>query len=318
MRISQLASLIIWSVLLHAPALHAQQPAPQPPVGGGDCDSQEERFRAIGRALNICPDLDQILRPNQAGRLAPELLQPGGVERFMNEQPGGESLILQQFASEMHQRGSRDHVTQALVTFSFDTNRVLAQVQHASTENQLFILKNEARLYSRTKFLNAFLGTTVGAVGTGLQLSHSLTVQRAGDIVGVGGGIITALFALCTADINIPDPLPGYNPGDNGPPPPTPTGRLFQAFADNNQSHQIPAEVWELVDNGTKEAMVRSLNGSTTSKKSFLNKLGLSCHFSGGKLQTLADRIAALSQLEDQLSTMNQNGGELMQTLSAQ
>ena len=170
-------------------------------------------------------------------------------------------------------------------------------MQSALLEYQTTTLKDEQRAYNRTKLLNAFLGTTVGAIGTGMQFSDSKNVQHAGDGIGVAGGAITAVFALCTAELA----------------PESPAGtRLLQSFANDNQQHVIPESVWNYVesDTGFMNSMAAAAAITTPPTKKVL-----SCHFRAPSSKQLVESQSALNELTHKLSMMNRDVADLLKTL---
>jgi hypothetical protein len=83
-------------------------------------------------------------------------------------------------------------------------------------ENTLLQMRNlrsedEAKAFRKFKMLNAFAGSAIQGVGTGLQLDKSIHVQRGGDIIGVVGNAASIFFAVCTAELDHPDK--GDEPG---------------------------------------------------------------------------------------------------------
>jgi len=64
-----------------------------------------------------------------------------------------------------------------------------------------------------------------------MQLSKSINVQRAGDIVGVVGGAASILLAMCTAELDV---VKTSKPGRE----------ILTAFTENNQRRTIPDRVW--------------------------------------------------------------------------
>lgn len=191
--------------------------------------------------------------------------------------------LLQREELDAHQR-----ITERVAQAALHSNVVQAKVHNALIQMQESAWNAEQKAYRRTKILNAFLGTTVGAVGTVLQFSNSVTVQHAGDAVSVAGGVLSVIFAFCTAGLGEQDS------------PPVP---FLQAFADQNRDHVIPEDVWSYLQDVTPppppgKALSCHLNGAPASKDAFLN------------------RLKVLDQLESRLATMNGDAADLLQSIS--
>jgi len=106
--------------------------------------------------------------------------------------------------------------------------------------------------------------------------------------VSVGGGAITAVFALCTAGIDEKD-----NPPDDP---------LSQALRSDNQGHQLPDDVWlYLKSEGAPPALALTMAPAGTPSKKWL-----SCHLRGAPVERkFASRERALSVLNNTLLRMN-------------
>lgn len=292
--------------------------------------NREETIR-ISRALHICDDLRKMFDRSQvpANTFAVEVeqnseehvLQPGEVDNLL-QQPQGQSQLLRQLAAqvaqaqqeryalaeELQDRLGVEKMTAKVAGLASDSNRVRLQVQNVLMAQRVFEAETEMRRYQRTKFLNAFLGTSVSTVGTGLQFSDSLHVQHVGDALGVVGGGLTAFFNICTADCNVKD--------DN----PDAIGMMFTAFATENREQLVPQDVWESLDPATKEKMksIFTMNQGHTD----LPFLHLSCHWgSGPHYKSDAKQIEslrALKELDKDLTKVNVAATMLLQEVALQ
>jgi hypothetical protein len=253
-------------------------------------DKDKEETLRIARALGICDSLHRMFDQGESTSARFSLLeqQPGEeiplgaaeVEKML-QKPDGQAELLREFAAELEKerderkqlveelqsRTETQRVSSALAGLASDSDRVRAQVQEVIASRMASEQDIEFERYRRTKFLNAFLGTTVSTVGTGLQLSSNLNVQRSGDYLGIAGGGITALFNICTADWNVPDV--------NSDPPSS--SILFRAFDSDNQSELLPPTVWSVLDDADKIAMkgIFTPNRGTTE----FPLAHLSCHW---------------------------------------
>jgi hypothetical protein len=131
-------------------------------------------------------------------------------------------------------------------------------------------------------------------------------VQHAGDVLGVVGGGLTAFFNICTADWNVPDPAPSSD-------------LLLSAVANDNKGALIPPTVWEALDDTSKQTMqgIFTPNHGNTD----FPLAHLSCHWGAGRGKApnaLAARIAALKQLDTDLTNVNASAIQLMQTVLSQ
>ena len=294
-------------------------------------DINREKTITISRALKICDDLHKVFdRAHTAEktlefaiheRAEESAFQPGEIDRLL-QQPEGQDQLLRQLAREVEQarqernalseqlesRLTMQKVTTKTAALASDSNRVRLQVQNVLMTRRVYEAETEIRRYQRTKFLNAFLGTSVSTIGTGLQLNDSVHVQHVGDVMGVVGGGLTAFFNICTADWNVKD--------DN----PEATGLLFSAFATDDRAQLVPEDVWESLDPATKEKMKRlfTMNQGHTD----LPLLHLSCHWGSGPHYKndaqLMESVNALQQLDSDLAKVNLTATTLLQTLALQ
>lgn len=210
--------------LLMSASSRAQSQVPPEPQPEDSCASltlpqdvdTAETIR-IARVLDICDDLHKVFDHPQAAELRLDLLrqQNAGAKTLgaddvsrLLQQPDGQVQVLRQLADELQKdQAERNQladelqshlaVERVIAKFSAlasDSNRVRIEVQNTLAEEKSYGVESEFQRYQRTKFLNAFLGTTISTVGTGLQLNNSLHVQHAGDVLGVVGGSVTAFF----------------------------------------------------------------------------------------------------------------------------
>lgn len=241
--------------------------------------------RAIARNLKVCPDLEFITRP----RANPEQLPATQGER---QQPPGGGTLREELANPAFNQSSElaahQRITERVTQAALHSNIVESQIHTVLLQMQVSAWNEEQKAYRRTKILNAFLGTTVGAVGTGLQFSNSVTVQHVGDGISVAGGVLSVIFAFCTAGLGEQDS------------PPVP---FLQSFANNNEDHVIPEDVWSYLSDvkapaPTKKLLSCHLNGAPQSQDAFLN------------------RLKVLNELESRLSTMNRDAADLLQSIA--
>jgi hypothetical protein len=272
------ASLIA-GLLLTAPTLgYAQLEGCSLPEG-----AVPDNVRAIARDLRVCGDLQRLFeaaaRKANAAQLNSENLLAQGDKALSEE--------------AQVQFEARQQISEAATRAALNSNLLQSQIQDIMLRNQNSILVDEKRAYRRTKILNAFLGTTVGAVGTGLQFSDSVHVQHVGDGIGVAGGAITAIFALCTADVYVTD---------------SPPDQLFLTFQSRNQDHAIPDEIWSYLkdDSALLVAMDEAAKAPPVQKKL------LSCHYKGAPKDQKEARNKAITLLNQKLLFMNHDVVDLL------
>jgi len=292
-------SLALCGLLFIVPLGHSQE-AQQRTSSDANCDSLnvivKENVKAIASTLGVCRDMKRLLLRTPAnGALSSIQLnsEPAGNK---NEASTGQAPAVKQLEEEKQQLEARQRVNEAATRAILNANATLLQVQSALLQYQMTILTDEQKAYNRTKLLNAFLGTTVGAIGTGMQFSSSTSVQHAGDAVGVAGGVITTVFALCTAEL-----APESSSGD----------RLLAAFTNGNEQHVVPESVWSYVQ--ADPAFMSSM--SAFAKTPAPAKKGLSCHLHAPASNQLVERQNALNELNGKLSMMNHDVADLLQTL---
>jgi hypothetical protein len=241
-------------------------------------------------SLNVCHNLEHIL----ARRGITSLRSFENFVAEMQTETGANANALPQQDEATKQQDLRDRqqITQALNRAMMDTNLLLLRSHTALLELQASSLNAEQRAYRRTKILNAFLGTTVGTIGSGMQFSNSTSVQHAGDGVSVAGGAITAVFAMCTAELEQPSDDP-----------------LAQAFQNDNQQRLIPDTVWAFLKNDSTS--FNDLVQAAPEPKPHSGKL-LSCRWKQlPPKQTLAAHAQFFHALENSLGKMSQANAEL-------
>ena len=276
----------------------AQQVLSQPAPDNGSCDSLPDNVRAIANSLNVCQHLQRILLGHEIappGALSKQVIQPGAA-------PGGPPQSnVQEDHAKQEEFKAREHISEAINRAALNSNLVLLNAQTALLELQMSAMNAEQRAFRRTKFLNAFLGTTVGAIGSGMQFSKSVSVQHAGDGVSVAGGAITAVFALCTADIDMIDQPP--------------SDQLSEAFVNDNRGHVVPDDVWNYLKNDStlRESAAAAPEARPKREKTF------SCHLKQPPPnKDLAARLKFLGALDNSLAQMNRDMAQLSQTMASQ
>lgn len=272
------ASLIVGLLLTATTLSYAQLEGCSLPEG-----AVPDNVRAIARDLRVCGDLQRLFE--------------AGARKANAAQLNSENLLAQgdkALSEEARQQlEDRQQISEAATRTALSSNLLQSQIQAIMLRNQSSILVDEKRAYRRTKILNAFLGTTVGAVGTGLQFSDSVHVQHVGDGIGVAGGAITAIFALCTADVYVTD---------------SPPDQLFLTFQSRNQDHAIPDEIWSYLkdDSALLVAMDEAAKAPPVQKKL------LSCHYKGAPKDQKEARNKAITLLNRKLLFMNHDVVDLL------
>jgi len=247
-----------------------------------------DNVRAIARDLRVCGDLQRLFeaaaRKANAVQLNSENVLAQGDKALSEE--------------ARLQPEARQQINEAATRSALISNLLQSQIQEIMLRNQSSILVDEKRAYRRTKILNAFLGTTAGAVGTGLQFGDSVHVQHVGDGIGVAGGAITAIFALCTADVYVTD---------------SPSDQLFLTFKSRNQDHAIPDEIWSYLqdDSALLVAMDEAAKAPPVQKKF------LSCHYKGAPKDQKEGRNKAVTLLNRKLLLMNPDVVDLLNAMPA-
>lgn len=278
----------------------AQQPA-QTETPRAGCDALTGfvpgNVQSIAGTLAICGEVQQVLHNRSRiaqGALEEQQFAPG--QERTPEAP--QNTEVQKQAIEMLE--ARQRISEAIARATLDSNLVSLQLREAMIERQVSSFNAEQRAYRRTKILNAFLGTTVGAVGSGLQFSNNVSVQHVGDGISVAGGAITAVFALCTAGIDEKD-----NPPDN---------TMAQAFRSDNADHAVPDDVWSyLKTQGALPALAESFAPAPTAKSPWL-----SCHLRGApaeKEKKILNREKAIGTVNSTLLQMNRDLNDLSNTV---
>jgi hypothetical protein len=276
-------------------ALSAQPiPAPSPASG---CGSTDGNVNAVASALGICEDLDHFLHPSESDRIQPE-----GPFQLFNEpgtpRPGGLRGV----------PGRRQRIVEKLAQGESETNLMLSLLDNSRLRTENRLLVNHVRAYRRSKFLNAVVGTGVQGLGTGLQFSSSTGVQRAGNYLGIAGGVLAIAFALCTAE------LPPLEKPEKVA---QPALDILAPFSDSNQRHLIPKTLWSymaldkpFVDHMNE--MYKELLSPPRTAASKGKKI-LACRYNGsGEAE---NTIAEISSAFDELQTKARGMTEGMATL---
>ena len=292
-----LRSLIVLQGLLLTSVFGHAQARPD-----NSCDSLnaivEDHVKAIAGTLGVCRDLKTVLLHVPVNNaLASVQLNSEPAGKADAASAGQAPNVVTQLDEQKQDLEARQRINEAATRAILNANATLLQVQSALLQYQMTILADEQRAYNRSKLLNAFLGTTVGTIGTGMQFSNSTRVQHAGDAVGVAGGVITAALAICTAELAPESPA-----GD----------RLLQSFANGNQQHVVPDLVWNYAE--SDPAFMSSM--AIFAKAPAPTKKGLSCRFRARpEAKELAERQSALNELNGKLSMMNHDVADLLKTL---
>jgi len=162
----------------------AQQAAPQIDQHNAACDalsvSVPDNVRSIANTLNICSDVQRVLLH---GHGRSEIAPPGALEKQITPEEQGQALSSAEAQSSqsnaMADLEARQRISEAISRATLDSNLVSLQLRNALIERQVASFNAEQRAYRRTKILNAVLGTTVGAIGSGLQFNNNVSVQHA-------------------------------------------------------------------------------------------------------------------------------------------
>jgi hypothetical protein len=210
------------------------------------------------------------------------------------------------FASLRQSFKANETNKEKLAGLAADSSRANAQVQRLFVSTLVAKQENEQERYKRTKYLNAFLGTTVSTIGTGLQLNSDVSVQHAGDILGVAGGALTAFFNICTADWNVPDK-----------PDPEMKGPLPGELASRTKPQIIPDTVWDVLDSAEKAVLVHLFTTSCGNKD--LPLIHLSCHWGAPPPDKCAVKKSyALRRLNDDLTAVSSEANKLLVAVALQ
>jgi len=193
----------------------------------------------------------------------------------------------------------------AAVTHAQRNATILAlQLENAvlATQEQQWLAEKHA--YRRTKIINSFLGTGVSAVGTGMQLSSRLSIQRDGDIVSLAGGAITATFNICTADISEVDMEPNL---------PESLQHALSSLAAGQQG-SLPDDVWRYLQRHKQFMTEMKEAAEEPAPKPPKTFLGLSCHAKGApKGSESHNKPKTMNLLSEQLIKMNEGGEKLLE-----
>lgn len=260
--------------------------------------------RRIAEALNICSQVEQVegaqfavspQRPSDSNQplVSPQVLDNTATPASSQALQGSAKPLVppqilphkSQFAESTQASGgfgeSREGVAASRINVaalraSLDINRVLLQVERERNDEEAAQRAAEKKAYRTTKLLNAVMGTSIGIVGSGMQISRSLTVQHAGDAVSVAGGAVTVFFALCTAE------LPATSQGKE----------LRSADFPSTVRLYLRSDPTVSFDAETKATARKS------PKRSF-------CHYNGDSDPASAERMQSSGLLSDELGQMN-------------
>jgi hypothetical protein len=252
--------------------------------------SPDENVNAVAAALRICPAAKRIKDSQTSGAAA--RINP-------NAAPGAEQL-------------------RALTADTADQQRIMAAVTHAQRNATLLVLQLENAVlatqeqqwlaekyaYRRTKIINSFLGTGVSAVGTGMQLSSRLSIQRDGDIISVVGGAITATFNICTADISEVDMEPNL---------PERLQQVLRSLAAGQQGN-LPDDVWRYLQRDNQFMTEMKEAAEQPPPKPPKTFLGLSCHAKGApKGSDRHNKPNTMNLLSQHIIKMNEGAEKLLE-----
>jgi hypothetical protein len=178
----------VWAQM--APAIPATMPSPD--------------VVRIARILNVTPQVSLLLVSPK-----PKLAPPISENQDMLDQMQALSRMQVQAAASTSELLANQELLAARNTVNAAAVQAMTDITHAfmviQRKTRTIQIAKEERAYRNTKFFNAFLGTTIGMVGSGLQFSKSQTVNYVGDGISVAGGAVTAAFNLCTADVDVRD-----------------------------------------------------------------------------------------------------------------
>ena len=161
------ASLIVGLLLTATTLSYAQLEGCSLPEG-----AVPDNVRAIARDLRVCGDLQRLFE--------------AGARKANAAQLNSENLLAQgdkALSEEARQQlEDRQQISEAATRTALSSNLLQSQIQAIMLRNQSSILVDEKRAYRRTKILNAFLGTTVGAVGPGCSSAIASTFNTLGTV----------------------------------------------------------------------------------------------------------------------------------------
>jgi hypothetical protein len=147
-----------------------------------------------------------------------------------------------------------------------------------------------------------------------MQLSKALSVQRAGDIVGVVGGVATIVFAVCTAEL--PDASEKAKPGL----------AVLAPFADENKGDRpekrIPEHVWRymardqhFVEDMRQPVVTYHFSTAAVAAAPPPKKKLISCHVNAKPDNAVTDVAKRLSDLEKKIGDMTDGMASLLTKL---
>ena len=192
------------------PYLFSQTPEQQnPPLPEPALPKNVDRIATI---LKVHEQVSLLaLFPNQkvgpATSSNKEMIQHMESLQQLQLNPGANTATAAQILAGQELLQAQMQVNVAAIQAIADINRAMMILQR---KTQTITITDEEKAYRNTKFVNAFLGTSIGMVGSGLQFSKNQTVNYVGDGISVAGGAVTAAFNLCTADVDVRDSPPDF------------------------------------------------------------------------------------------------------------
>jgi len=244
----------------------------------------EASITRIAEVLNVSPQVALVM--GSQGRSLP------GATKSLDSQSATEGVAPQAISND-RMMTAVNGITMASTSAMLDINRTLLVLAMARARQQDSEFLAEAKAYKRTKIANAFLGSSIGIAGSGMQFSNSETVQHAGDWVSIAGGAVTVLFAVCTAGVDELD-----TPGD------------VRLGAD--LPHTVTAYLAK-----TDPAALKALNPPPRASHA---KTGFfSCHSEGAKFaqQAAAANAAQMDLLTAKLAAMSDEVGGMLNAVYA-
>jgi hypothetical protein len=284
--------------LILSGVVHGQVPAVRP-VACPNLQATDPELSRIAAVLKVCTQAANVIDAKTSPILRAFRLQlDTGQAALMAGQPEQSHVQTEQLQestkSQLQEQLAvlQNNSEVAAVNFAatratLEINRMLLVMERNRSKSLVAQMTAEQKAYRRTKILNAFLGTSIGVVGSGMQFSNSTAVQHEGDGVSVAGGAASILFAVCTADVNVVDSEPTYAASQ---------GAVHDYLQMTNPELLAPAD-------GPKPAQQRG---------------PLSCH-SGGAPHQQTLTVAAQQEREDKLTgallNMNNKIGALLARL---
>jgi hypothetical protein len=162
---------------------HAQEPIPQTPTEQNSCDSLNgivpDDIKNAASSLSVCRNLQRILFRREIN--SADTYRDFVAKLQLQTENPSPTTRAQDEATRLQDLQDRQQIAEAVNRSMLDSNLVLLRAHTAMLELQAATMNAEQRAFRRTKLLNAFLGTTVGAIGSGMQFSRNTSVQHAGD-----------------------------------------------------------------------------------------------------------------------------------------